>query len=118
MPNIKWLLLCRGCSNSFYTQDSITNVVALKSLGNKGHIKTPERISELLDAEDWIKDMNACLLSELVFNNSSLSIDEDVLFACDSISLEIVDSYYLFKYKYDHIPIEIEPEIGWQLNEY
>lgn len=35
----------------------------------------------------------------IVFNSSSLSVDEDVPFACD------------------HIAIEMEPEIRWQLNE-
>ena len=42
-----------------------------------------------------------------VFNNSALSVDKDEPFAFDNISLEMMDSYNIFKYKYVHIAIEI-----------
>lgn len=45
----------------------------------------------------------------IAFNNSALSVDKDVPFAFDNISLEIMDSYHIFKYKY--VVIEIQPEI-------
>lgn len=97
--------------------DSLASIGVLKSLGNKDHIKSPVRISELLNAE--VRCLWPCQTGlwiwmlashqNTVFNNSALSVDKDVPFAFDNISLEIMDSYRIFKYKY--VVIEIQPEI-------
>lgn len=125
--SIKWLLLGWGCCNSVVlrstTWDHLASIAALKSLGNKDHIKSPVRIFELLYAEVrclWPCQAGLCIWmlashQNIVFNNSALSVDKDVPFAFDNISLEIMDSYHIFKYKY--VVIEIQPEIRWRLKQ-
>lgn len=113
MPSTKWLLLGWGCSNALAPRSpmgaSAADTAALKSSGNRDHVQTPVRISELLDAEvrwlwpcqSWWRMWMLASCQNTVLNNLALSGDKDGPLAL------MMDSYHTFKYKCVPIATEI-----------